>query len=340
MRLADAVVPAPLAVAERSVGVAATALVGAIAHHGIADHLAEGPRSAAELASRTGLHPDALHRVLRGLAAVGIFRLESNGRFANNRLSRALLSGRPDHSRAFACYFAAQATMLAWAEAEHVLVDGKSSFERLFGMSVWEWLDRHPDEGAIFAQGMTGTTVRQAPVIASLYPFEEVESVCDVGGGSGALLSEILVRHSHLQGMLCDVPGVMAPARALFRQRGLARRATAAPGNFFKTVPAGMDVYLLKNVLHDWDDEACAQILGVVRRAVSPGQRVVVAELLVEKNDVSPIAALSDLQMLVVCSSGRERSEAELQRLLRQAGFEATRTFSHPIISLVEGLRL
>ncbi len=335
--LVDRVVPANVAVFQRSVGVIQTALLGAVARYGVADILSAGPLTGDELAARTGTSPDAMHRTLRGLASLGIFVLREDGRFENNRLSRALIGGQVTRTKEWVQYCASQSNVTAWADFERTLVSGDNAFDRVFGMGVWDWFDCHPDEREMFAQAMMGLTVADAPVVAGLYPFGEIETLCDVGGGRGTLLSEILLRHPHLKGVLCDGAGVLESAKPLLEGRGVSARVKLAPANFFESVPSGADAYLLKNILHDWDDARCKVILGNVRGAMKPGQRVLLVEMIVPKNDSTSLGAVADLQMMVVCGNGRERSREELQALLESTGFAPGRVFSSPTVGVVEG---
>jgi hypothetical protein len=185
---------------------------------------------------------------------------------------------------------------------------------------------------------MMGMSIADAPVIAGLYPFGELHSVCDVGGGRGTLLSELLIRHPHLRGVLYESEQVLDSARPLLEARGVLNRIRLSPGNFFDRVPTGADAYLLKNILHDWDDERCAAILRNVRDAAGKDGRVLIAESLLERFSQNPIAVPADLQMMVACSNGRERSQAEFHSLLRKCGFKPARLFSYPTISVIEGV--
>lgn len=336
--LLDAAGPPELALFERSTGVIQTILVGTIAKLGIADILEErGPSSVAQIAEATATNVDALHRALRALSLSGIFKRREDGLYENNRLSSALCRGRPSRMREFAMYFASASNIGAWLDLEHILRTGSGGFERVHGKTVWDWFDEHPTERDNFAQAMMGLTVAEAPIIATLYPFHEVNRVCDVGGGRGTLLSELLIRHPHLRGILCDSNGVLDSAGPLLRSRGVADRVELTPGSFFHSVPPGADAYVLKNILHDWDDEHCRSILRTIRRAINPGQRVVVCETLVEKHTDDALGALSDLQMMVVCR-GRERGQSEFRELLNATGFELRRIFEGAIIAVIEGV--
>jgi hypothetical protein len=336
--LSDRVVPAQLAIFERSTGAALTHLLGAAARHGIADLLEPGPLAAEALSQAIGLRADGVHRMMRALAASGVFTLREDGRFENNRLSRALRQGEPSQMRAWCEYFASGSNLAAWGALEDVLRDGRSGFRHALGTSVWEWFEQHPGEREIFAHAMMGITVGQAPLIASLYPFAELRTVCDLGGGRGTLLSELLIRHPHLEGVLVDAPGVLDSAGPLLERRGVAGRVRRVPDNFFESVPPGADAYLLKNVLHDWNDERCVALLKVCRAATSPGQKVLVIETVTERTETRGHGPMSDVQMMVVCEEGRERGEADYARLLDAAGFQLARRFHTPVISVLEGV--
>jgi hypothetical protein len=336
LRLAGLLLPAEVALRDRSYGVATTHLLGAAARHRVADVLEEGPLTAEEIAKHTGTDADAMHRTLRALALVGVFTLDGNGRFGNNRLSRTLRSGNPARVRDFAEHMATAACCAAWSDYDHTLRTGATAFDHANGMGMWDWFGLHPEEEETFAQAMMGVTIPAAPVVATTYPFEEVSRVCDVGGGRGTLLAELLVRHPHLRGVLCDSPAVIDSARPLLAQRGVADRVELVAGSFFESVPPGCDAYILKHVLHDWDDARCGRILDTCRSAMRPGSRVLLVELSTEKNEVS-FAALLDVQMMIHCG-GRERSGAELGSLLRNSGFRTARVFRTPMLSIIEGI--
>lgn len=345
--LSDLVVPAPAALFELTAGFMQTHLLRAAARLRLAELLAAGPATVEELAARAGVEADGLRRLLRGLATLGVFALRRDGRFSNNRLSRTLLPEVPISLRDSALYFGSAAQLSAWGALEATLAggggglaggDGPSGFERVHGMTTWEWFDRHPEEQEAFAGTMVGITRLYAPGVASCYPFGEARRLCDVGGGHGDLLAEVLLRHPHLAAVLVDSPGVLATARPFLATRGVLERIELVAGSFFDAVPAGCDVYLLKNILHDWDDERALRILANCRRAMQPGHRLLVVEALVEEDTTRDIGPLSDLQMMVVCG-GRERGAGEYARLFAGAGFRPGRVVPTPgPMSVVEGI--
>ncbi len=337
-RLTDALGPPELAMLDTITGVGKTALLGAVARHDIPDLLDRGPLNAEEIAERAGLAADAVHRTLRALATIGIFSLRADGRFENTRLSRTLMSGKPSRMRELAIHYASGSHMATWGDFARTLATGRAAFDRVHGMTVWDWFEKHPDEREIFAHVMMGITLQDAPVIATVYPWRDVKRVCDVGGGRGSLLSELLVRHPHLRGTLYDAKGVVDSAEPLLAARGVLAGAELVPGSFFESVPAGADAYVLKNILHDWDDERGLTILRNVRAACALGARLVVSEAIVEKTSRDPLGTVADLHMMAVCSNGRERGRAEFAGMMAATGFRIGRVFEYPTMSVLEGV--
>jgi hypothetical protein len=338
LQLADRLCPPEVVVFERATGIAQTAILAAICEHDIPDLLEErGPLDAQAIAEAREIDRGAVHRTLRALANTGCFVMHSNGTFENNRISRALLSGKLSRSREWALYFGSKSNASAWIDYARTLETGKSAFPRVHGKSVWAWFDEHEDEREMFAHCMMGITTQDAPVIAKLYPFSEVKRLCDVGGGRGTLLSEIVLRHPNVRGVLCDGEGVIASARELLESRGVLDRIELSPGSFFEKVPSGCDAYMMKNILHDWDDATSTKILGVVRAAMKPGQKIILCEMLVDRLARDTIGAQVDLQMMIACDDGRERSLEEFEELFASSGFRFTRVFPFPTISVIEG---
>jgi hypothetical protein len=337
--LANALVPPQLPLFELATGVSKTQMLSTAARLRIADLLDVGPLDAAALAAHTRRDPDAVQRMMRALANVGVFTLRKDGRFANNRMSAGLRSGRVGTFRDFADYFGSASNVGAWADFDRTLTSGKNAFERVHGMSVWDWFDRHPEERAVFAAAMGSMTTLDAPGVARAYPFGEVSRVCDVAGSRGALLAEVLTQHPHLSGVLFDNERVIASAPELLSARAVADRVKLSSGSFFDRVPEGCDAYLLKNILHDWDDDRSVTILQNCRRAMQPGHRLLVVELLLERDATDGIGPLSDVQMMMVCNEGRERGRADFERLFRRAGFELRRVVpTATLMSIVEGV--
>ncbi len=331
LRAAEQILPPEVTMMQRIGGFWSTQLINVAARLRVAEHLASGPRTAAELARLTGANEDALHRSLRALASLGIFRLDARGRFSNNRLSETLQPGRVSSMRDIAEYFGSTPNLEAWNDFERTVMTGESAFARVHGMSVWDWLAGHPDEMRAFAGSMTSMTEQAAPAIAGAYAFGQHARICDVAGSKGTLLAEILVQHPTARGVLFDAPHVLAEAPAYLRARGVEGRVETVAGNFFERVPEGCDAYVLKDILHDWDDARCLTILRSCRRAMTKGARLLVAEVLVDRTSSEPPGPLIDIQMLAVCDGGRQRTAAELGALFAQCDLELRAVHPSPM---------
>jgi esterase/lipase superfamily enzyme len=337
LKIVNTITPPELIVLERATGVAQTMAIATFARHYV-PLLDEGPVSADDAARRLGRDPDTTFRFLHFIASAGFVSMRPDRRFEHNRVSCILARGHRSRAANFVEYFASASNVRSWLDMDTTLVTGKNAFERVHGMSVWDWFEQHPEERDCFAEAMMGFTLGDAPFVAAGYPFMEVTTVCDVGGGRGTLVSELLLRHPHLRATLVDASGVLDLARALLEHRGVADRVTLTPGNFFTNVPSGSDLYLLKNVLHDWDDERSLTILRTVRAAMQPGQKVLIIEACINRSKPDPLVSGADMQMMMVCGEGRERTAQDFQRLLAQSGFVPGRTFPHPVVSMIEGI--
>lgn len=343
LRLADALVPPQAALLDQVAGIGRTVAIHVAAKHRIADHLAGGRKTKEELGALTGLQPELLERIMSALVAVGIFEIDRSGRYGNNRTSSALREGAEGSLRAMAEYFGDRMNVLAWAEVERSLVSGEPPFDRLFGSTVWEYFAAHPEKGKLFGHAMSELTAIDAPTIASGYDFSRFERICDVAGGRGTLLAAILTRHRQCRGVLFDEAHVLEEATELLAARGLGDRVETVPGSFFERVPPGCDAYVLKDILHDWDDARCIQILSLVREGMgqNPKARVLVCELPIDHRAPEYPAPISDLQMLVVCSGGKQRSAEDFRRLFAAAKLELSvvHALSLPM-TVFEGRRL
>jgi hypothetical protein len=291
---------------------------------GIADHLADEPRSAAELADRTGTHAPSLYRVLRALASVGVFSQRDDGRFDATPLSATLQTGVPGSIRAFAISELGGEHYTAWTDAMHSVKTGAIAFDHVFGESVWEYYAKHPDDAAIFNESMTGITRMVEAAVVGAYDFSPYNKVIDVGGGHGGLLSAILKANPHARGTLFDAPQVIQGAQFRLAEQGVAERCETRSGDFFQAVPEGGDLYVLKWIIHDWNDDQCRTILTNCRRAIGHAGKLLLVEAVIPPGDVPSFGKFIDLVMLVM-TGGRERTESEFRDLLASAGFQLSR---------------
>ena len=245
-----------------------SAVVYAAAKLGIADHLAAGPRSAAELAGTTRTHAPSLHRLMRTLAGLGILTERDAQRFALTPLGEALKTGAPGSARATLMAFCGPAFWHGWEEILYSLETGKTGFEKARGMPLFEYLAQHPEEASYFSEAMVGFHGAEPPAVARAYDFSGIKTVVDVGGATGNMLAAILSHHAAPRGVLYDRPHVVSDAPALLKARGVEARVTIEPGDFFERVPAGGDAYLLSHIIHDWNEEQCLTILGHCRKVI------------------------------------------------------------------------
>lgn len=333
----DRLAPVELLLAERITGVARTAVAGALVASGLAERLDDTPRSVRELAGEGVLEVDTAERILRGAAAVGLLERSARG-FRRNRLTRALQPDAPRTLGPLAVYFASEVNLRAWSRFLEAVRTGEVPFRRAHGRGIWEHLAASDEDGAVFAGAMDSLTRLDAEAVVRTPGFTGLAGLCDVAGGTGALLEAALRAHPRLEGVLVDAPAVVQLARGRFERTGLLGRVRLEPADVFARVPEGLPAYVLKDVLHDWDDARALDLLLVVRRAMPPGARLLLVELLLEDGPVAPLASVVDLQMLAVTDGGRQRSVEQLAALLGKAGFgppvlHRTRTASSVLVS-------
>lgn len=286
---------------------------------GVADHLDNGPRALAELATRIGAHGPSLRRLLRALAAQGIFREDSEDRFANTPASDLLRQGVMRDGVLLCGEVAGDGSWwrAAGALRESVL-SGRPAFEGEHGTSFFSYVQQRPDCGRWFDRGMANFASAEDPAIAAALPAAGLRHLVDVGGGRGGLLAQLLQRNPALHGTLFDQAQVVADATALSGPEW-AGRCSSVAGDFFLAVPKGADAYVLKRILHDWSDEDCVRILRRCREAMDHRSRLFVAEAVLPPGNAAHPGKVMDMLMMIF-AGGRERGAAEFEALLRQAG--------------------
>jgi ubiquinone/menaquinone biosynthesis C-methylase UbiE len=303
----------------------------------IADLLADGPRTVADLASVAGVHAPSLYRVLRLLASEGVFAEAEAGRFELTPMA-ATLRRHAGPLRLQVLFLGQEASWRAAGSLLHTVRTGETAFERVHGVDFFDYYRQHPNERVLFDQLMVANTAPVGRAVAAAYDFSPIETVVDVGGGRGALAIELLTVYSHLRGVVFDQPAVAADARHAITEAGLTGRCEAVGGDFFAAVPDGGDAYLMKYILHDWDDERAVAILRACRRVVPAGGRLLVVEQAIPAGNAPSFAKTQDINMLINLG-GRERTEAEYRALYGAAGFDLTRTI--PLLGelrIIEGI--
>lgn len=310
---------------------------------GLADLLAQGHQSAEALAHATGTQPAALARLLRALAALGVFCETEQGLFASTPLGDQLRSDAPGSLRNLAMMVGGPEARRAWSDLTYSLRTGNSAFRNVFGMDTYEYRTSHPSDRAVFNAAMADMTRQVAAAAIAAYDFGRFGSIVDVGGGNGALLASLLITCPGLSGIVFDLPSGTEGAAETISEAGIGDRCQIVHGDFFTAVPAGADAYLLKSVMHNWDDEKCGTILSICSKAmVETARLLVIEQVLPARVEADPLhrrALLTDLNMLVM-TGGRERSEAQYAELLRTSGLEISAiTATASSFSIVEARR-
>jgi hypothetical protein len=311
----------------------------AAAKFGIADLLSAGPRAVEDLATASATNPDALYRLLRALASVGIFTEVTPRQFSLTPLAEPLQSDVSGSKRALAL-MAGDEQFRVWGEICYSIQTGKTAFDKVLGKPIFDYLGDHPDKARIFDAAMVGIHGRESASILDAYDFSGIRTLADIGGGNGSQLIATLNKHPHLSGILFDLPHVIERARGPIEAAGLAERCRLISGSFFESVPSGADAYFMRHIIHDWEDEKSLTILRNCHAAMSPSSKLLVVESVIPPGNEPFGGKFLDLVMLLI-PGGKERTEAEYRQLFSQSGFELTRiTATDSEVSVIEGARV
>lgn len=294
--------------------------VHAVAQLAIADHLKNGARSAEELAILTGTHAPSLYRLMRSMAAVGLFEEDGEQRFSLTSLGSALRSDAPGYARSAVRATGAQDMWRAFGEFLHTLKTG----EPVLAKPIFQDLSAAPEQAAFLNETMMGYAGAEPQAVADAYDFSSIRTLVDVGGNTGNLLTTILRANPALRGVVYDLPHVASETRRIVAERGLAERCEVIGGSFFDAVPAGSDGYMLSHVVHDWPEEKCLTVLRNVRRVIPDGGKLLILEQVVPSGNEPHSSKFIDLILLTI-TGGRERTADEYAALLAKAGFRLTR---------------
>lgn len=306
---------------------------------GLADLVQEGPKTAAELAVLTGTHTPSLYRVLRALASIGWLQEGTGGRFGPTALTSGLQTDVPGSLRFLAMTELGEEHYPAWGDLLFSVRTGELAFDRVFGMANWEFWASHPENAQIFNQAMSEVTAVLEPAVLAAFDLSGFNKIVDVGGGRGTLMASILRAYPNARGVVLDLPHVIELGRQHIHAQGLSARCELLAGDFFESVPGGGDAYILKWVIHDWDDARSIAILKNCHRAMSPNGKLFVIEAVIPSGNEPFFHKLMDLNMLVM-TGGRERTAAEYRALFEAAGFDLNRIIPSPTeISVLEGGR-
>jgi hypothetical protein len=307
-----------------------------VAKLGIADLLKAGPLHVDVLAEKTGMHAKSLHRLLRALASVGVFEETHDHVFASTPTAD-LLRGDVEGSQKAMAVMMGEEHYAAWGELLEAVRTGRETFTKIYGKPVFEYLSEHPEKAAIFDDAMVSVHGRESSAFVDVYDLSNAQVVADIGGGNGSLLCTILARYPKMMGTLYDLPHVVGRANARVEAAGLADRMHLVDGDFFESVPVGADVYTLRHIIHDWEDDRATRILQNVRAAMKPTAKLLVLESVIPTGNEPSFGKLLDLTMLVI-PGGQERTADWFRRLFQASGFRLTRIVPTPAeICVVEG---
>lgn len=289
----------------------------------LADKLASGPKTAADLATATQTNAGALFRLLRALASIGVFTQLEGGQFANSPLSAPLQKQTEDSQWAMAVMMGEE-HYAAWGELLYSVQTGQGSFRKVFGEGVFDFLGKHPEQAKVFDAAMTSIHGRETALMVDAYDFAPFKTLCDVGGGNGRTIATVLQRHPLLQGTLFDLPHVVERAKPILNAAGVGDRCQFVGGNFFEQIDVHADAILMRHIIHDWDDAKCVTILKNCRAALNPGGKVLVVESVVPTGNEPGFVKWLDLTMLTI-PEGKERTADEYRELFAAAGLQLTR---------------
>jgi ubiquinone/menaquinone biosynthesis C-methylase UbiE len=291
---------------------------------GISDLLAEGPKTVEELASTTNVDASSLYRVLRALASFGVYFEEENKTFKLTPLADLLRSDSRNSLRDMAVFMGEDWHWNVWAKTLYSVQTGKPAWPEVHGQDPFPYLEANPDKARIFDKAMTSLSHLAIKAVVDTYDFSGVETLIDIAGGQGRLLSGVLEANPSMRGVLFDLPYVLSGARELVSNSKAADRVEFVSGDFFESVPSGGDAYILKHIIHDWDDERALLILKNIKQAMNSGARVLLVEAVIAPANQPDFGKLMDIEMLVA-PGGKERTEEEYKELFAKAGLRLTR---------------
>jgi hypothetical protein len=331
--------PPPAAMLDLIIGYWMSQMIFVAAKLGLADHMQDGPITADALSERTKTHAPSLFRLMRALASAGVFVERADGKFELTPLGATLRSNVPGSMHGFALMMIEKYNWDSWRNLQYSIETGGVALEKTLGMKVFEYLDRHPEDARIFGESMSNLSAAEHPAVVQAYDFSRFKKIIDVGGGHGSLLCAILAANPKLHGVLYDNPRVVADAKKASHvtRKEVAGRVEIVGGDFFERVPSGGDAYIMKYILHDWDDERALKLLRNCRAALGEKGTLLAVDTVIPPGNDPHWGKLLDVNMLVA-TGGMERTEQQFRELYARAGFELTRVVSTSCpLSIVEG---
>lgn len=300
----------------------------------IADFLKDGAKTADELAALTATHSPSLYRLLRALASVGVLRKDGENRFSNTALGDCLRSDHPQSMRAALNMMGDPEHWNAHGNMTQSVRTGEIAFDYTFGMPVFPYFAQNPQAAKVFDESMTSFSAAVAEAVSSAYNFSEAKTIADIAGGHGILLAKVLQKNPNAKGVLFEQPQVLEGN--ILEQEGVAERCETVSGDFFAEIPVVADIYLMKFIIHDWNDEQSIQILSNLAKSAPKGAKLLLVETVVEEDDNAPsLSKIMDLNMLVM-TGGKERTATEYAALFKKTGFRLEKVYPTAPLQIVE----
>lgn len=304
----------------------------------IADHLKDGGKTAAELAELTETHEPSLYRLLRSLASSGLLQKDNDGRFSNTPLGDVLRSDHPQSMRAALNMMGDPEHWNSHGNMQQSVKTGEIAFEYTFGMPVFPYFAQNPTAAKVFDESMTSFSAAVAEAVSSAYDFSQAKTIADIAGGHGILLSKVLQKNQQAKGVLFEQKHVLEGN--ILAKEGVADRTELVSGDFFQEIPVVADIYLMKFIIHDWNDEQSITILSNLAKSAPKGSRLLLVETVVEEDDNAPsLSKIMDLNMLVM-TGGKERKASEYAELFEKTGFKFEKVYPTAPLQIVEAVRV
>jgi len=307
-------------------GYLSSACLNVVARLSVAEELANGPRHVNDIAAACKVNADALYRVMRAVGMVGVFTETEPRKFAQTPMSDLLRQDHPQTLRPFVVFFPNPLHFRSYANLMHSVRTGETTAMPTVGKELFEYLKDDPEESAVFNAAMVNLSQIFIPAVLEAYDFSSTRTLVDVGGGHGSVVASVLQKYPSMKGILFDLPHVVEGAGDFLKSMGVADRCTVVPGNFFESVPAGGDTYIMKNIIHDWNDDRCVVILKNIaaRLKGTAGGKLVLLEFAWSPGNNPELGEWADIEMLAL-PGGRERTADEYRDLFQRAGFRMTR---------------
>jgi len=319
VRLSRKLTPVNVAIIEIVQGFYVTKAIGVAADLNLSEHLKNGPKSISELTKLTNSHEESLYRLMRMLASQGIFKEKSNRIFENNRLSKTLLNN-PNSMRHMVIHQVSSINWKMFEQLDYTVKTGNNAAEKVLGMDIFDYLEKNPDKNEIYNQAMTNSSLMLSYAVLSEYHFKNTKTIIDIGGGQGILLAMILHKYPSITGRVFDLEHVVEGANKIALEYNVSERLKTVSGNFFKEIPKGGDIYLLKSIIHNLSDEQCVDLLKRISKVLPDQGKILIIEPVIENNNRYSFAKLYDVQMLVSRNGGKERTREEFRKIAAASG--------------------